>query len=92
MIKHSDLREYAPEDKERDYDGLSEETVRKFKQIIDAGINDENRIGRIRNFTANDFFKACKTGYRAIGKDCTGYSLPDLYMHYADGRDEGLTG
>lgn len=92
VIKHSDLREYDPEDKERDYDGLSEETVRKFKQIIDAGMNDENRIGRIRNFTANDFFKACEIGYRAIGKDCNRYSLPDLYMHYADGRDEGLTG
>lgn len=92
VIKHSDIREYDPEDKERDYDGLSEETVVRFKALINSGANDINRIGRIKAFTANDFFKACKIGYEAIGKDCSGFTLSELYMHYADGRDEGLTG
>ena len=57
-----------------------------------SGINTEDKIGRIMSFTANDFFRACEIGYKAVGKDVSGYTLPDLYMHYADGRDEGLTG
>ena len=40
----------------------------------------------------DDFFNACKLGYEVIGKDCGGYSLSELYLRYADGRDEGLTG
>ena len=92
VIKRSDLWDYEPDSKETAYDGLSEETVEKFRSLISSGINDEAHIGRIKDFTANDFFKACKIGYEAIGKDCEGFTLPDLYMHYADGRDEGLTG
>ncbi len=92
VIKRKKLWEYEPESRECAYDGLSEEAVREFKKLIDSGVNDESRIGRIKDFTANDFFRACKIGYEASGKDCTGLSLPDLYVHYADGRDEGLTG
>ena len=92
VIRRSELWEYDPEYRKYTYDGLSEEAVQQFKSLIASGINDEAKIGRIKNFTANDFFKACKIGYEAIGKDCSGFSLPDLYMHYADGRDEGLTG
>ena len=86
------MRAEDPTDKERDYDGLSEEMIAEFKQLIASGRNNAERIGRIRDFTANDFFRACKIGYKAIGKDCDGYSLPELYMRYSDGRDEGLTG
>lgn len=92
VIKRNVLWEYEPEAKECAYDGLSEDAVQEFKKLIISGANNEKKIGRIRNFTANDFFRACKIGYEAIGKDCSGFSLPDLYMHYADGRDEGLTG
>ena len=92
VVKRSDLWASEPGTKELAYDGLSEETVEKFRKLISSGINDINRIGRIKDFTANDFFRACKIGYEAIGKDCEGYSLSELYMHYADGRDEGLTG
>lgn len=92
VIRRSDLWKYEPEEKERAYDRLSEEIVHQFTQLIRSGINNADKIGRIKDFTANDFFLACKIGYEAIGKDCNGFSLPDLYMHYSDGRDEGLTG
>ncbi len=92
VIKRNELWEYEPESRKYAYDGLSEGAVQEFKKLITSGVNDESKIGRIQDFTANDFFRACKLGYEAIGKDCSGFSLPDLYMHYADGRDEGLTG
>ena len=92
VIKRADLWEYEPECKKNDYDGLTEEAVSKFRGLILSGINDESKIGRITSFTANDFFGACKIGYEAIGKDCDGFSLPELYLRYSDGRDEGLTG
>ena len=92
VIRRSDLWEANPEYKKFDYDNLPEHKVQRFKDMIASGINDAAKIGRIREFTANDFFNACKIGYESIGKECDGYSLCELYMHYADGRDEGLTG
>lgn len=92
VIKRSDLWESDCEYKKSDYDGLSDEMVKRFIHLIKSGANNPDKIGRIIEFTANDFFKACKLGYEAIGKECDGYSLSDLYMHYSDGRDEGLTG
>ena len=92
VITRKELCEYVPEYKERDSDGLSEEKIRKFRDMLHSGVNDLSRIGRIKEFTANDFFNACKIGYEAIGKDCSGLSLPELYQRYADGRDEGLIG
>ncbi len=92
IIKRKDIWEKEPDIKEWDYDGLSVDVVEQFKKLVRKGCNDLKNIGRIKNFTANDFFRACKIGYEAIGKDCKGFSLPDLYMHYSDGRDEGMTG
>ncbi len=71
---------------------MSQEEIDRFVEIVESGENSKERIRRIKEFTANDFFGACKLGYEAIGKECKAYTLPELYMHYADGRDEGLTG
>ena len=92
VIRRSDLWEAVPETKAAAFGRLSEDTVQEFKKLIRSGINDESRIGRIKDFTANDFFRACKIGYETIGYDCDGYSLSELYVRYSDGRDEGLTG
>ncbi|SDB54147.1 hypothetical protein [Butyrivibrio sp. INlla16] len=92
VVKRSDIWSTDPETKEYAYDGLSEEAVSRFREMISSGVNDLNRIGRIKEFTANDFFKACKLGYDAIGKDTSRFSLSEMYMRFSDGRDEGLTG
>ena len=60
VIKRKVLWEYVPEAKESAYDGLSEDSIQEFKKLIVSGINDEEKIGRIKDFTANDFFRACK--------------------------------
>ena len=92
VIKRYEIWKEDKEHKEWCEDGLSQEEIDKFVEIVESGENSKERIGRIKEFTANDFFGACKLGYEAIGKECKGYTLPELYMHYADGRDEGLTG
>ncbi len=78
----------------RDFD-LGEtdpETLQEFKDLMDKGVNDEDRIGRLKTMTANDFFKACAIGYEACGYEGTEKPLVDQYFLHADGRDEGLTG
>lgn len=92
VIRRSALWQSHPAEKERALDGLSAETLAQFKNLLANGTNDEMKIGRIRYFTANDFFRACETGYRSIGYDCDEASPSRLYLRYADGRDEGLTG
>ena len=92
VIRRSDLWEADPEVKELDYDGLSNEAVRRFRELVLTGANRVDRVGRMREFTANDFFGACKLGYESIGWDCEGMSPSELYCRYSDGRDEGLTG
>lgn len=92
VIPRRTVWEKDPERKRFDLDGLSGEAVAEFKALIGSGANDPARLKKIKRFTANDFFRACRTGYLAIGKDCRGYSLPELYRKYSDGRDEGLTG
>ena len=87
MIKRSVLWQYEPGIKNNYLDGLSPETIKKFKELIKVPT-----AGHIKSFTANDFFKACEIGYRAIGKDCSNCSLSELYLRYSDGRNEGLTG
>lgn len=92
VIRRRDLWEVEPEAKARDYDGLSEESVRAFRELVESGMNSSDKVGRIDDFTANDFFNACKLGYESIGRDCDDQSPSELYQRYADGRDEGLTG
>ena len=73
-------------------DGLTPKTVAEFKRLLENGRNDARIIGRFKTMTANDFFRACELGYKALGYDCEGRSPSELYLQYADGRDEGLTG
>ncbi|MBP5452603.1 MAG: hypothetical protein J6Y16_10245 [Treponema sp.] len=92
VIKRSVLWKYDSDYKEFVFDGLSEETISSFRKLIESGINDKAKISRIKCFTANDFFKACVSGYKDLGYDTEGKSPAELYLKYADGRDEGLTG
>ena len=96
VIRRKDLWIVCPENKESIFEGLDEDTYKEFQEFLST--NSEDDISRIQNFTANDFFEACAAGYRACGYDMidakTGKEMSpvDLYLRYADGRDEGLTG
>ena len=96
VIQRKDLWNVYPENKENIFEGLDEDTYKDFQEFLST--NREDDISRIKTFTANDFFKACAAGYRACGYNLrdaeTGKEMSpvDLYLRYADGRDEGLTG
>ena len=93
VIRRSVLWKKSPDDWKKDaMDGLSPETIAEFKRLLESGINDVQKVGRIKAFTANDFFRACELGYKALGYNCDSLSAAELYHKYADGRDEGLTG
>ena len=82
--------EYYPGAKESTFEGLSSNTFLAFKSFIRE--NDLDHIGRMKNMTANDFFKACAAGYLACGYEGTDLTPVEQYLKHADGRDEGLTG
>ena len=90
VIRRSDEWKAYPEMRDRVWEGVDDSTFHTFKDL--AAKNDADHIGRIKVFTANDFFRACVIGYRACGYDLDGLSPSESYLRYADGRDEGLTG
>ena len=46
---------------------------------------------RLPSMTANDFYRFCAQGYRAMGYTGTEKSEKEQYALHADGRDEGLS-
>lgn len=92
VLKRSVFWKAEPETRVRAQEGVASETLTAFRSLISGGRNDEHRIGRLPNMTANDFFRACAIGYAACGYETDGSSPSELYLRYADGRDEGLTG
>lgn len=92
VVRRSVVWEKEPEWKEQSMDGLTPETLAAFKTLLDAGMNDRLKIGRLKSMTANDFFRACAIGYDGCGYQDTDLSPVDRYFAHADGRDEGLSG
>ena len=90
VIHRADLWKAFPEEKEAIFEGLSQGVFEKFQEYLLN--NDEGKIGRMDSFTANDFFHACEIGYRSCGYDCGDMTPDQMYLRFADGRDEGLTG
>lgn len=90
VIKRSDEWLIFPEAKDRTWNGIDEDLFQEFKGFLET--NNSDKIGRIKVFTANDFFRACVCGYRACGYHIESSSPVWAYLRYADGRDEGLTG
>lgn len=78
-------------------DEIGDSEINSLRHAVEAGASDSRRIGRLARLTGNDFLRACAAGYAACGYDMCGndgkeLDLVGLYMKYADGRDEGLTG
>lgn len=79
------------------FKGIDEATYNAFCAYAEMDAEDERAIGRLPVLTGNDFLSACALGYEACGyglcgKDGKRLPLDELYLRYADGRDEGLTG
>lgn len=79
------------------FDGMDDATYNAFCRYAAMDAEDAGAIGRLPSMTGNDFLTACALGYEACGYDLCGKDgkrlpLDELYLRYADGRDEGLTG
>ena len=86
-----------PKAKDAIFDGMDDDTYDAFCEYAASNAEDASLIGRMSSMTGNDFFAACALGYEACGYDVRGEGgerlpLDELYLRYADGRDEGLTG
>lgn len=97
VVKRSIVWESEPGRKKGIFEGLSDAVYTRFQELADSGENDVSRIHPLKTMTGNDFLFACAIGYRACGYnllDKKGNEMApvDLYIRYADGRDEGLTG
>lgn len=72
---------------------FSEKDLVEFDRCAREQNDDRPHItaGRIREMTANDFYRCCALGYKAMGYEGTDLSPKEQYLRNADGRDEGLS-
>ena len=90
-ILQSDLWELDPEEKKAYFDGLSEADIAEFLDYMSKQDHEAyHPEGRIPKMTANDFYRFCAIGYKAMGYDGCDLPLRKQYDMHADGRDEGL--
>lgn len=97
VVSRSDVWACEPESRAALFDGMDNDTFEAFCSYAAADAEDAGRISRLSSMTGNDFLAACALGYEACGYDLYGKGgkrlpLDELYLRYADGRDEGLTG
>ena len=86
-----------PEDRDAIFNGMDRRTYAAFCEYVAADAESADAVGRLASMTGNDFLAACALGYEACGYDVCGNDgeqlpLNELYIRYADGRDDGLTG
>lgn len=97
VVSRSTVWTADPAVKQAVFEGMDDATYGAFCEYVVLGAEDAGAIGRLASMTGCDFLAACKLGYEACGYDLCGKDgkqlpLDDLYLRYADGRDEGLTG
>ncbi len=85
VIKRKDYWKLYPEVKENLLKGISQEDINYF--IANASDNIANRI---KDMTSSKYFACVAKGYKDIGYEIGNMTNKELYLKYADGRDEGL--
>lgn len=85
-IRRKDYYSIFPDEREEDFNGLTEAEEKEFLACIRNG---KPQTG-LEKMTANDFFCYCSAGYKANGYEIDGLTPVEQYKRYADGRDGGL--
>ena len=86
VIKRNKYWEIHPEIKK---DLLNEITQKEIDYFIE---NASDKIeNRIKNMTADKYFECVKLAYKNTGYEIDDLRDKELYLKYADGRDEGLS-
>jgi len=90
-ISRKDLWDVCPEARKEFFKDISQDDVAEFIQRATAQLGrNEAEIGRMKNITANDFFRFCAMGYAANEYHGCDKTPKEQYYLHADGRDEGL--
>lgn len=86
VIKRKEYWHLFPESKKNLLNEISQEEMDYF--IKNASEKQENRI---KNMTSGKYFEYVALAYKTLGYQTNNISNKELYLKYADGRDEGLT-
>lgn len=85
------LWDIFPELREDFFSDIPQADVVEFLRIMKtSAVSTDEDIGRLSDFTANDFYDCCAIGYKAIGFDVEGLTPRQQYYKFADGRDDEL--
>ena len=88
-VLRRDLWRVFPQWKEEFFQDFSPQETEEFLAAA-AGYPLE-KTKRLPSMTANDFYRFCALGYRAMGYAGTDKPEKEQYALHADGRDEGLS-
>ena len=81
-----------PEVKERILSGLKADEIDAFREAIELGEWLKDEIGRLSGMTAGLYYDVAAACYEDIGGEYKRLSSSkEMYMRYADGRDNNLT-
>ncbi len=85
VIKRKDYWSLYPESKENLLKEISKEEIEDFVKNASEKTSD-----RIENMTSGKYFECVKLAYEANNYELGDLTDKELYLKYADGRDEGL--
>lgn len=86
-IRRSEYWEIFPEERKQFFENISQTEIDEFIRCI----NENAPVTAIPEMTADTFYHCCALGYTAMGYACSGMKPKELYLKYADGRDDGMS-
>lgn len=86
VIKRSDYWKLYPDVKKNLLEDISQEEIDEFIRSTSENIED-----RIKNMTSGKYFECVRLAYQNNMYDIGNLNDRELYLKYADGRDEGLS-
>ena len=89
VVKRSDIWKSGYWSREDDLDGITDEEIERFIELVDGGIEQEPKE-KLESMTLNDYLTLCSVCFRIFGRDIADKSPAEQFKRFADGRDEGL--
>lgn len=86
VIKRSEYWKLYPDVKKKLLSNISSEEINYFVENASEKVDD-----RIQKMTSNKYFECVRLSYENNNYDIDNLSDKELYLKYADGRDEGLS-
>lgn len=86
-IQRSKYWEIFPEERKQFFENISQTEIDEFIRCI----NENAPVTALPEMTADTFYHCCALGYAAMEYDCSGMTPKELYLKYADGRNDGLS-